>query len=187
MGDSDRLKNYISDYLENSLDPSTHKEFEDALNRSPQLSSMTDRMATLLTRLNKLRYHKCSDEFSLKLRERIHTSSEPLISRQNIVRYSFAASFVIILVIATFTITNLSSESPDTTPALKGSYEGPANNTNPVSNPVSGNDANTIVKDGELNIKTKSNQRAISDSTGSKTQPEQKKKKPPIKYVDRKE
>ncbi len=31
MGDSDRMKNYISDYLENSLDPSTHKEFEDAL------------------------------------------------------------------------------------------------------------------------------------------------------------
>jgi len=187
MGDSDSLKNYISDYLENSLDPSTHKEFDDALKRSPQLSSMTDRMATLLTHLNKLRYHKCSDEFLLKLRERIHTSSEPLISRQNMIRYSFAASFVIILVIATFSITNLSSESPDTTPALKGLYKSPVNNTNPVSNPVSGNDANTFVKDGDLNVNTKSNQRAISDSTGSETQPEKKKEKPPIKFVDQKE
>lgn len=187
MGDSDSLKNYMSDYLENSLDPSTHKEFEDALKRSPQLSSMTDRTATLLTHLNKLRYHKCSDEFSLKLRERIHTSSEPLISRQNMIRYSFAASFVIILVIATFSITNLSSESPDTTPAPKGSYKSPVNNTNPVSNPVSGNDANTFVNDGDLNVNTKSNQRAISDSTGSETQPEKKKEKPPIKLVDQKE
>ena len=187
MGDSDSLKNYISDYLENSLDPSTHKEFDDALKRSPQLSSMTDRMATLLTHLNKLRYHKCSDEFLLKLRERIHTSSEPLISRQNMIRYSFAASLVIILVIATFSITNLSSESPDTTPALKGLYKSPVNNTNPVSNPVSGNDANTFVKDGDLNVNTKSNQRAISDSTGSETQPEKKKEKPPIKFVDQKE
>lgn len=187
MGDSDRLKNNISDYLENSLDPSTHKEFEDALKRSPELRSMTDRIATLSTRLNNLRYHKCSDEFSLKLREKIHTSSEPLISRQNMVRYSFAASFVIILVIATFTITNLSSESPDTTPALQGSSENPVNNTNPVSNPVSGNDVNTFVNDGEVNINTKSNQRAIIDSTGSKTQPEKKKDKPPIKYVDQKE
>ncbi|MCK4753702.1 MAG: hypothetical protein KAS58_00630 [Calditrichia bacterium] len=187
MGDSDSLKNYISDYLENSLDPSTHKEFDDALKRSPQLSSMTDRMATLLTHLNKLRYHKCSDKFLLKLRERIHTSSEPLISRQNMIRYSFAASLVIILVIATFSITNLSSESPDTTPALKGLYKSPVNNTNPVSNPVSGNDANTFVKDGDLNVNTKSNQRAISDSTGSETQPEKKKEKPPIKFVDQKE
>jgi hypothetical protein len=149
MGDSDRMKNYISDYLENSLDPSTHKEFEDALKRSPELRSMSDRMAILSTRLNNLKYRKCSDDFSLKLRKRIHTSSEPLISRQNMVRYSFAASF--------------------------------------VSNPVSGNDANTFVNDGEVNINTKSNQRAISDSTGSKTQPEKKKDKPPIKYVDQKE
>ena len=183
MGDSDSLKNYMSDYLENSLDPSTHKEFEDALKRSPQLSSMTVRTATLLTHLNKLRYHKCSDEFLLKLRERIHTSSEPLISRQNMIRYSFAASLVIILVIATFSITNLSSESPDTTPALKSSYKNPVNNTNPVS----GNDANTFVNDGDLNVNTKSNQRAISDSTGSETQPEKKKEKPPIKLVDQKE
>ena len=31
MNYSDRIKNYISDYLEHSLDPSTQKEFEDAL------------------------------------------------------------------------------------------------------------------------------------------------------------
>jgi hypothetical protein len=186
MGDSDRMKNYISDYLENSLDPSTHKEFEDTLKRSPELRSMTDRMAALSTRLNNLKYHKCSDEFSLKLRERIHTSSEPLISRQNIVRYSFAASFVIILVIATFTITNLSSESPDTTPDLQGSTESPVKNPNPVSNPVSpGNNAKTAVKDGEVNIGTKSPQQAVSDSV--RLQQEEKKSEPAIKYVDQKE
>jgi len=188
MGDSDRMKNYISDYLENSLDPSTHKEFEDTLKRSPKLRSMTDSMATLSTRLNNLKYQKCSDEFSLKLRERIHTSSEPLISRQNIIRYSFAASFVIILVIATFTITNLSSESPDTTPALQGSTESPVpvKNPNPVSNPVStGNDVKNLVDDGEVDIGTKSPQKAASDSV--RVQQDKKKDKPAIKYVDQKD
>jgi hypothetical protein len=43
------------------------------------------------------------------------------------------------------------------------------------------------VNDGDLNVNTKSNQRAISDSTGSETQPEKKKEKPPIKLVDQKE
>ena len=110
MGDSDRMKNYISDYLEDSLDPSTHKEFEEAMKRSPELRTMTDRVAAVSTQLNNLKNHKCSDDFSVKLRERIHSTSQPVISRQSIVRYSFAASFIIILVIATLTITNLVSD-----------------------------------------------------------------------------
>ena len=28
MGDCDRMKKYISDYLENNLDPTTRKQFE---------------------------------------------------------------------------------------------------------------------------------------------------------------
>jgi hypothetical protein len=181
MGDSDRMKNYISDYLENSLDPSTHKEFEDTLNRSPELRSMTDRVAAVSKQLSNLTSHKCSEEFSVKLREKIHTTSEPIISRQNIVRYSFAASFVIILVIATLTITNLSSESPET-PALQGSTQSPVKTPNPVSNPVSpGNKSGTMVNDGDLDIKSKSDQNAYNDST--RVQPEKKKNKPPIKHV----
>ena len=185
MGDSDRMKNYISDYLENSLDPSTHKQFEDMLKRSPELRTMTDRVAAVSTHLSNLKSHKCSDDFSVKLRERIHTTSDPIISRQNIVRYSLAASFVIILVIATLTITNLSSESPET-PALQGSTQTPLKSPNPVSNPVSsGNKPSTLVDDGDVNIKSKSEQNALSDST--QVQPEEKKNKPSIKYVDQKE
>ena len=179
MGDSDRMKNYISDYLENSLDPSTHKEFEESLKKSPELRSMTDRVAAVSSHLSNLKSYECSDDFSVKLREKIHTSSQPIINRQNIVRYSFAASFVIILVIATLTITNLSSESPESAPALQGTTQSPANNPNPVS---SANQQNTEVEDGDLPVNQKPNQNAYSDS--SRVQPEKKKNKPPIKYVD---
>jgi hypothetical protein len=185
MGDSDRMRNYISDYLENSLDPSMHKEFEDVLKRSPDLRSMTDNMKTLSTRLNGLEYLKCSDDFSVKLRERIHTSSEPLISRQAMVRYSFAASFVIILVIAILIITNPSSESPGNIPNLQGSAEGSTNTINPVKNPVSGNNTSPLVNEtGELDVGTKSGQNAVSDS--AKALPGDKLNKPSINRVDQK-
>ena len=180
MGNSDRLKNYISDYLENSLDPSTHKEFEDALKRSPDLRSMTDRMTILTSHLNNFEYHKCSDEFSVKLRERIHASSEPLISRRNIIRYSFAASFVIILIIAIFTITNLSSDSPENIPVLQEASGNPASKPNPVS----GNDANSYMNEEDLGISTKSGQNTASDSTVYSKEHNQN--KPQIKQVDKK-
>ena len=153
MGDSDRLKNYISDYLENSLDPSTHKDFEDALKKSPELRTMTDRVAAISMHLGKLKNHKCSDDFSVKLRERIHTTSEPLISRKNVIRYSFADSFIIIIVIATFTITNLMTESPESTPPIQGSTQSPMENVNPVSS----TNIDKTLRDGEeLPIKSKS-------------------------------
>ena len=83
MNHRDRIKNYISDYLENSLDPSTQKEFEDALENSPELRSMTKRILILSNRLSNLKYYHCSDEFTVKLRERIHSSPESFVSRQN--------------------------------------------------------------------------------------------------------
>jgi hypothetical protein len=185
MGDSDRLKNYISDYLENSLDPSTQKEFEDTLKRSPELRTMTDRIAALSTQLANLKSHKCSDDFSVKLRERIHTTSRPIISRQNIIRYSFAASFIIILVIVTLTFTNFVSDSPESAPALQGTTQNPVDNPTPVANPAStSKDPGKLVNDGEVDIRSKSNQNAVSDS--SRTQREEKKNRPPIKYVDQK-
>lgn len=184
MGDSDRMRNYISDYLENSLDPSMHKEFEDALKKSPKLRSMTDNLTTLSTHLSSLKYHNCSDNFSVKLRERIHTSSEPLISRQTMIRYSFAASFVIILVIATFAITNLLSDSSDITPPLQGSAGSPANTTNPAKSPVLGNKEDAIVKESEeLDIGTKSSRTAAGDSVKSQYD---KKNRPAINQVDQK-
>lgn len=185
MGDSDRMKNYISDYLENSLDPSTQKAFEDALKNSSELRMMTDRVAAVSTKLKSLTSHKCSDDFSVKLRERIHTTSQPIISRQNIIRYSFAASFIIVVVIATLTITNMVSESPETSPAYQGSTQNPGNNPDASVNPASSSsDPGKLVNDGDLDIRSKSNQNTVSDS--SRVQEEEKKNRPPVKYVDQK-
>lgn len=186
MGDSDRMKNYISDYLENSLDPSTHKEFEQALKSSPELRMMTDRVAAVSGELGKLKNYNCSDDFSVKLRERIHTTSAPLVSRQSVIRYSFAASFIIIFVVAALTISNMMSDSPENTPALPSSTNNPIQKVNPVSDPGSpGIKSKNLVGEGDLDVKSKSNQNTYSDST--RVLEEKKKNKPPVKYVDQKQ
>jgi len=73
MGESDRLKYYISDYLDNILDPAIHIEFEEALKSSTDLRNITYKVSTLKLYLNNLSNQTCSNDFSLKLRERIHT------------------------------------------------------------------------------------------------------------------
>jgi len=175
MGECDRLKHYISDYLDNTLDPSTHKEFEEALKNSTDLKSMTHRVSVLKSQLNNLPNQTCSENFSLKLRERIHTEPQPVISRQNMVRLSFAASFVLILVIATFTLNNF-SDSDEIGPAVQKSSESP----NQTPNPVSGNNNKVIANDSdELDVKTKKSQETYQDSTRTN-----KSKDTPYQQVD---
>ena len=183
MGDCDRMKHYISDYLENRLDPTTLKEFEEALKNSPELRSMTQNISNITSRLNNLTYYKCSDDFSLKLRERIHTTSEILPSRKSLVRYSFAASFIVVLIIIAFSVVNLSN-SPETAPDFQGNSDLRIQSTNPGSNPVSGNNVNSFVKDDEMNIRTKTAQDVISDSLRTKEPPAEKKDDKRVKYVN---
>ena len=183
MGDCDRMKHYISDYLENRLDPTTHKEFEETLKNSPELRSMTQNISNLTSRLNNFTYYKCPDDFLLKLRERIHTTSEISPSRKSLVRYSFAASSIVVLIIIAFSVIDLSN-SPETAPDFQGNSDLRIQSTNPVSNPVTGNNVNSFVKDDEMNIRTKTVQDAISDSIRTEGQPAEKKDDKHIKYVN---
>jgi len=164
MGECDRYKNYISDYLDNTLDPTTHKEFEKALKSSVDLQKMTNKVSMLRSSLKNLSYQTCSDDFSLKLRERIHTESEPVISRQNMVRLSFAFSFIVIVAFAVFSLNSYFDSTEDFGPVQKSAdYQ---NQTpSPSSNPASGNNNDAIVKDDVVDIKTKGSQEALQDSS----------------------
>ncbi len=187
MGDCDRLKHYISDYLENGLDPATRKEFKDALEKFPELTSMTNRARVLSSKLKNLNYYSCSEEFQLKLREKIHTPSKSVISRQNIVRYSFAFSMVIILFIVTFSMIT-GSDSPELNPVVPGNSDFQIKMANPVSNPLSGNNVNSLVNDDNgINIKTKTAQDMVVDSSRIYDNPGSKIDIPPIKHVGQKE
>jgi hypothetical protein len=186
MGECDRLKHYISDYLEGGLDPATRKEFDDALEKFPELKVMTNRVLLLSSKLKNLNYYSCSNEFQLKLREKIHTQPESTISKQNIVRYSLAFSMVIILFIVTFSMLNF-SDSPELNPLIPENSEFQINATNPVSNPLPGNNVNSLVNDDNgVDIKTRTTQDMVADSSRIYDNPDSKKDIPPIKHVDQK-
>lgn len=185
MGNWDRMKIYISDYLENSLDPTTKKEFEKVLESSPELRSQLTRVSALKSNLNNLPRYQCSDDFSLKLRERIHTSPQPAISRQNLLRYSFAASFIIVLAVFTLMLTN-SSNVEESAPAMGTGSDYQMNQSNPVSNPVSSSKVNSFVKDDEMDVNTKSSLKASVDSTRSYVPGSDNKDNRRVKIVDQK-
>ena len=184
MGDCDRLKHYISDYLESGLDPATRKEFEDALEKLPELKAMTNRARILSSKLKNLNYYSCSEEFQLKLRGKIHTQPESVISKQNIVRYSLAFSMVLILFIVTFSMMNV-SDSPEQIPLAPANSEFQIKT--PVSNPLPGNNVNSLVNDDNgVDIKTRTTQDMVADSSRIYEKPGSKKDIPQIKHVDQK-
>ena len=186
MGECDRFKPYISDYLENNLDPSTQQEFEKALKRSADLLILTNKVRNLKTHLGKLSHIKCSDDFSLTLRERIHTNPEPVINRQRVIRYSFAGTIVLVLAVAIISLSNMSDSTESPLP-VQGTSDLQINEPNPVSNPVSGPNQNLFRDNSEVEIKTKMTQQVIEDSSGVKQLPDKRKDDPYMKRVDKKE
>jgi len=182
MVESDRYKPYISDYLENNLDPSTQQEFENALKRSKELQALTNRVLYLKSQLGNLSSFACSDDFLLKLRERIHTKPQAVFNKQQIMRFSFATTFVIIIALAIFNLSNV-SDTADTGQPAQGPSEIQIETIDPVSKPTQ-----KVFKDaGEVEIKTKMTQQVIDDSSSINHLPDKKKDDPYMKRVDRKE
>src|SRR5512136_187530 len=100
MGDCDKLNEHISDYLENTLDPAMRAEFEQGLQRFPELKQSTSHVKKLAALLGKLPERKCSDDFVPRLRQRISSAAPAKSYQFNLRRYSLAFSFVVIALVA---------------------------------------------------------------------------------------
>ena len=113
MGDWDRQKHHISDYLEGNLDNSTRNEFEKEISKNDELKKVTGRVEKLSHMLKNLPEHKCSDDFNQKLRERIHNESSSKLDTIPIKKISFALSFAVLLVLVVFSFnTFIGNEEP---------------------------------------------------------------------------
>jgi hypothetical protein len=185
MGECDRFKPFISDYLEKSLDPTTHQKFEKALENSDELQLLTSRVRLLKTHLEKLDRVSCSDDFSLRLRERIHTVPQPFFKRQNVMRMSMAFSLVIVLAVALVSMMNL-SDSPETSIPLQGTPNLKIDEANPVSSPASTTNPGIFKTDSPLDVKTKNNQQTAADSTKINPLPNRRTEERFFKRVDQK-
>jgi len=186
MGECDRFKPFISDYLEKNLDPTTHQKFEKALENSDELYTLTNKVRLLKTHLQNLERVSCSDDFSLKLREKIHTVPLPFFKRQNVIRMSLAFSLVIVLAVALVSIVNLSG-SPEGPIPLQGTPNLKMEDANPVSSPASTTNPAVFKNDGPLDIKTKNNQPVAADSSEINSLPNRRPEERYFKRVDKKE
>lgn len=179
MGDSDRIKRYISDYLDHTLDPSTQKQFEQTLEENEELRKVTDQVAQIRNSLGNLRKYRCSDNFNIALRERIiRDQNEPV--RYPVKKYVLSASFAAVLVVA-FSVLNpfTSEESRDVQ-----QITAPADQYPRVNSPANMQNIGTAgAGNGSYNgtdIKTLDEAKAYNDSSRDKSLPE-------MRQVDKKE
>ena len=181
MGDCDKFKQYISDYLEGNLDSTTRKEFEEAMEENKELSEMTTRMKEIRVLLNKLPAKKCSDDFTANLHRKIHSSSsQSRLPVTPLKKYSYAFSFAVLAVIIIFSVNMFDGtessvndlpessniERQDQSPAIQRP-------TQPVSN--------SRLNDKEVDIKTVDEQKTVADSVKNS---EKDASRNNIKYVD---
>lgn len=182
MGDWDRFKNYISDYLEGNLDNSTRKEFEQEIDKNSNLQKLTRGVENLSKVLGDLPEYECSDDFNVKLRDRIHRDSSavklPVIPLK---KYSFAFSFVMIAVIAVFTFNTL-TEKDDPVINLPESSNIQSVQPNPVYQNKMQPASQVQTDNRQVDIKTIDENVTVTDSLHNETI--KKEKQSNIKYVD---
>jgi hypothetical protein len=179
MGDSDRMKRYISDYLDHTLDPSTQKEFEHALGKNEELRTITSQVARIKNALGNLAAYHCSENFNVALRERI-VRDQNVPVRYPIKKYALSVSFAAVLVVIFFILNPFTSED---SPKLQ-QITAPSGQYPQVNNPASMQNIGTAKAgngsyDG-TDIKTRDEAKAYTDSSRDKSLPE-------MRQVDKKE
>jgi len=162
MGDCDRMKKYISDYVDKSLDPTTRKEFENKLELYPELRSTTKNISALSKILNKLPMHKCSDDFMINLRQRISVAPQHSQEKSNMVKYAFAFSFLVLAVITIFQVNSIINKQ-DNSNQFQQSFENQQITPEPTNIPV-GTTNNPYIQNDAVDIKPRAEQDALKDS-----------------------
>ena len=167
MGGCDRLKNYFSDYLEKKLDPLITSEIDQHLHQCENCKRIVQQLSQLQSVMAELPAKKCSEDFNLKLHQRIHADTGQKFSSIKIKRYSFAFSFAMLGLIAVFFIISLIDQKKEdliNQPVMEPYAVEPK-----AAAPV----PDIAVEDKEKNpaefdIKTKSNNELTSDSSDHK-------------------
>lgn len=184
MTDCDRTKTHFSEYIEKSLAPQARKEVKDHLAECKDCKLIFEQIPQIKTILQNLNAIKCSDNFNLKLRQRLaDEKNEPFISGINIRRLSYGFSFAAILFLVFFGINMFSgTDSEISNPLPKVENQGI--NTMPANpNQLVNHSANKFDPAEELEVKTKNVDGSLSDSTKER---KKQQNDPPVKYVDTK-
>jgi hypothetical protein len=176
MGECDRIRNYISAYIEKTLDPTTSHKIEKHLSSCPDCIGIVKKIRTMQKMLLNLNQYQCSDNFSLNLRNRINSAPKPSLLNGNIKKYSYAFSLVLV---AFFVVVGMNRFFNQTDSQVDDPIGTELQITDPKpSQPMINNQNNTIVDKKDIDIQTVD---GLKDST-ELTQPNDL-----FKYVDQDE
>ncbi len=178
MGDCNRMKKHITDYLDHTLDPSTKKEFEQTLGDSKRLRKITEEVEQIKTSLGALQTYHCSENFNIRLREKI-LQNQKIPVNGPVRRYVLSLSFAAVLVLVMVIFNPFSSEDDGTSPQVPAASMQvlPEKKTPNIQNVTSTNDNESY---SGRDIKTLDEAKAYADSTKEKSES-------PLKHVDQTE
>jgi hypothetical protein len=163
MGDCNKMKEHISGYLENTLDPAIRAQFEQELEKSPELRKITAQVARVTMLLSSLPARKCADDFVFELQRRINSApaGKPILLNRR--TYSFAFSFVVIAVVAIFGVKGLlkKEEPMPVLPTIDEYQSAPASVSSGASRAPAGNYSDQ----NEMDVKTRPVSNMVTDSS----------------------
>jgi len=180
MGDCDRIKSYISEYSENRLDEQTKQQIESHLNVCPDCLTVAQRIPVLQLLLSNLKSKNCSDDFMIKLHQKLQSEAVPQSKNNNLKRYSYVFSFATIVIIIAFGVNSMFTETelPTQVPIFPEKNKTGTNaSVSPMANQKKQNSNNAA----GLDIKTQAEHNIYADSLKMRKGNEEN---PKIKYVD---
>ena len=184
MIDCDKVKEFISEYIEKRLSPNLRTELDNHFQFCTSCKLVVKRIPKVQSLMGNLISVQCSNNFNLKLREKIANSeNEPYVSRDSFKKLSYGFSFAIFIVLIVFGFNFFNQVESDSNIILpQVQNQEPLSSSTP-SNQYIKHASSNLSQTEELNVRTKDGEGVYSDSTKIKS-PEEK--NPRVKYVDSK-
>ena len=184
MTDCDKVMEFISDYIERRLTPGLKTELDNHFQQCPDCKLVLERIPKVQSLMSNLDSVYCSDDFNLKLRERIAgNQNESIVSSGSFKKVTYGFSFAIFVFVIVFGFNFFNQAEPDSDILLpqvqKQESTVPSNPTNQNVQQASTN----LTQTEELDVRTKESEGIYSDSAKTKS-PDVK--DPRVKYVDTK-
>jgi len=180
MVDCDSILEHVSDFLEKRLSPQIKREFESHINNCSKCKLIVERVPRVQSLLFNTAKIQCSDNFNLRLRQRLaESTNKPFYANINMRQVSYGFSFAVVIFLAFLGFNMFTgADSGINNPVRQAQIQkmnSPTATTNSLSaeyKPVE-----------ELEVKTKNSETTAIDSTKDRRSEDLKDK---IKYVDSK-
>jgi predicted anti-sigma-YlaC factor YlaD len=169
MGSCYNSRKYISDFLENKLEPELRATVENHLKACPECMRSAKNIGYLQNRLTNLRRYQCSEDFTLKLQQRIQSPNRNISFSLPVRKFSYAFTVILVIFLSIYTIRWI-NQKPEEVIIPPSSV---------IESSVGEEESATDADPQDVNIKTKESLAGQNDSLNTRKNANGR-----IKYVD---